>query len=56
LLRPKRQITIPKLPCQEAGLNSGDRMKARADGPGRVVFERIEGNQEVASPGRAVAG
>lgn len=46
LLRPKRQITIPKLPCQEAGLAPGDRMKARADGPGRVVFERIEEQAE----------
>jgi hypothetical protein len=43
LLRPKRQITIPKLPCEEAELSSGDRMRIRADGPGRVVFERIDG-------------
>ena len=42
LLRPKRQITIPKLPCEEAGLSSGDRMRIHADGPGRVVFERIQ--------------
>jgi bifunctional DNA-binding transcriptional regulator/antitoxin component of YhaV-PrlF toxin-antitoxin module len=41
LLRPKRQITIPKLPCEEAGIVPGDRMKAKADGPGRVVLERI---------------
>jgi hypothetical protein len=43
LLRPKRQVTIPKLPCEGAGLVAGDRMRVRADGPGRVVFERIEG-------------
>jgi hypothetical protein len=41
LLRPKRQVTIPKLPCQEAGVVPGDRMRVRADGPGRVLFERI---------------
>jgi bifunctional DNA-binding transcriptional regulator/antitoxin component of YhaV-PrlF toxin-antitoxin module len=43
LLRPKRQITIPKLLCEEADLAPGDRMKVRADGAGRVLFERIEG-------------
>jgi len=41
LLRPKRQVTIPKLPAEEAGVVPGDRMRVRADGPGRVVFERI---------------
>ena len=42
LLRPKRQITIPKLPCEEAGLTPGDRMRVRADSLGRIIFERIE--------------
>jgi hypothetical protein len=42
VLRPKRQITIPKLPCEQAGVVPGDRMRVKADGPGRVVFERIE--------------
>ncbi len=42
LIRQKRQTTIPKQPCREAGLGIGDRMRVRADGPGRVVFERIE--------------
>jgi bifunctional DNA-binding transcriptional regulator/antitoxin component of YhaV-PrlF toxin-antitoxin module len=46
LLRPKRQVTIPKLPCEEAGVAAGDRMRVRADGPGRVVFERIEERPE----------
>ena len=46
LLRPKRQITIPKLPCEEAGVVPGDRMRVRADGPGRVVFERIDERAE----------
>jgi hypothetical protein len=42
LLRPKRQATIPRRPCEEAGLRAGDRLRVRADGPGRVIFERIE--------------
>jgi len=41
VLRPKRQVTIPKLPSQEAGFISGDRLRVRAYGPGRVVLERI---------------
>ena len=41
LLRPKRQATIPKLPCEEACITPGDRLRVRADGPGRIVFERI---------------
>ena len=41
LLRPKRQLTIPKTPCEEAGIAPGDRVKIKADGPGRVVLERI---------------
>jgi len=42
MLRQKRQVTIPKHPCAEAGLKVGDRMRFRADGPGRVVLERAE--------------
>jgi hypothetical protein len=42
LLRPKRQMTIPKRPCEEAGFGAGDRLRVRADGPGRVLLERIE--------------
>jgi PD-(D/E)XK endonuclease len=42
LLRPKRQATFPKAPCEEAGILPGDRLRARADGPGRLVFEKIE--------------
>src|ERR1044072_2153162 len=41
LLRHKRQMTVPKRPCVEAGLTVGARMPARADGPGRIVFERV---------------
>jgi hypothetical protein len=47
LLRPKRQATFPKAPCEEAGLVPGDRLLARADGPGRLVFERIGGDPPV---------
>ena len=42
LLRPKRQATFPKAPCEEAGVLPGDRLRVRADGPGRLVFEKIE--------------
>lgn len=41
LLRPKRQMTIPKGPCEEAGLLTGDRVRVQADGPGRILLERI---------------
>lgn len=41
LFRPKRQATIPKGPCEEAGLNAGDRLRVRADGPGRILLEKI---------------
>jgi hypothetical protein len=42
LLRPKRQMTIPKEPCDEAGFGAGDRLRVRADGAGRILLERIE--------------
>lgn len=42
LLRPKRQVTFPKAPCEEAGITAGDRLRVQVDGPGRIVFERIE--------------
>ena len=45
LLRQKRQITIPKRPCAEAGLGIGDRLRARCDGPGRIVLERAESDE-----------
>jgi hypothetical protein len=41
LLRPKRQMTIPRAPCDEAGLVTGDRLRVQADGPGRISIERI---------------
>jgi bifunctional DNA-binding transcriptional regulator/antitoxin component of YhaV-PrlF toxin-antitoxin module len=42
LLRPKRQVTIPRAPCEQAGLVAGDRLRVRAEGNGKVVFERID--------------
>ena len=41
LFRPKRQATIPKRPCEEAGLRAGDRLRVQADGPGRILLEKI---------------
>ncbi len=36
----KHQVTIPVAELRAAGLEVGDRLVARADGPGRVVLER----------------
>jgi hypothetical protein len=44
-LRQKRQATIPKNPCIEAGLKVGDRMRVHADGPGRLIIERVAGDR-----------
>jgi bifunctional DNA-binding transcriptional regulator/antitoxin component of YhaV-PrlF toxin-antitoxin module len=38
----QHQITIPSVPFRKAGLAPGDRLHARADGPGRVTLERLE--------------
>lgn len=37
----QHQITIPSVPFRRAGLGPGDRLHARAAGPGRVILERI---------------
>ena len=42
IIRRKRQLTLPFHPFSEAGLEIGDRVRFRADGPGRVIVERIE--------------
>ncbi len=42
IVRGKRQMTIPAKPYVEAGLEAGDRIRFRSDGPGRIVLERIE--------------
>ncbi len=36
----KHQITIPTEALRAAGLEVGDRLTARSDGAGRVIFER----------------
>ncbi len=36
----KHQITIPVGELRAAGLEAGERLVARADGPGRVILER----------------
>jgi hypothetical protein len=35
-------MTLPLRPFAEAGLEIGDRIRFRADGPGRIMLERIE--------------
>jgi hypothetical protein len=41
IIRAKRQMTMPLKPFREAGLEIGNRLRFRADGPGRIVIERI---------------
>jgi bifunctional DNA-binding transcriptional regulator/antitoxin component of YhaV-PrlF toxin-antitoxin module len=36
----KHQVTIPVAELRAAGLDAGERLVARADGPGRVILER----------------
>jgi bifunctional DNA-binding transcriptional regulator/antitoxin component of YhaV-PrlF toxin-antitoxin module len=36
----KHQVTIPQDAMRNAGLEAGERLTARADGPGRVILER----------------
>lgn len=38
---PKRQLTMPIRVAAEAGLSPGDRLRARAEGDGRISLERI---------------
>ena len=42
----KHQVTIPIDAMRIAGLEAGERVVARADGPGRVVLEREEDGLE----------
>jgi bifunctional DNA-binding transcriptional regulator/antitoxin component of YhaV-PrlF toxin-antitoxin module len=37
----KHQVTIPLAAMRQAGFETGDRVVARAEGPGRVVLERV---------------
>jgi hypothetical protein len=34
-------MTLPLRPFTDAGLSVGDRVRFRAEGPGRIVLERI---------------
>ena len=45
----KRRLGIPIGPCEQAGLNIGDRMRVSVSGPGRLILERID------SPGATLA-
>jgi bifunctional DNA-binding transcriptional regulator/antitoxin component of YhaV-PrlF toxin-antitoxin module len=36
----KHQVTIPSQPFDEAGLQEGDRLRAEAQGPGRILLVR----------------
>lgn len=46
----KRKVTLPPGAVLEAGLNVGDRLRARAAGCGRVILERIEPLTTPAAP------
>jgi hypothetical protein len=39
---PKRRLTLPVNPFDDARLSIGDRMRVRADGFGRLILQRIE--------------
>jgi bifunctional DNA-binding transcriptional regulator/antitoxin component of YhaV-PrlF toxin-antitoxin module len=39
-LSTKHQVTIPVDALRAAGIEVGERLVAKADGPGRIVFER----------------
>lgn len=41
VVRGKRQMTLPLRPFTDAGMSVGDRVRFRAEGPGRIVLERI---------------
>ena len=38
----QHQITLPVAELRAAGLSAGQRVVARADGPGRIVLERVD--------------
>jgi hypothetical protein len=46
-------MTIPKAPCEGAGFVAGDRLRVRAEGPGRILLERIRPEENEADPERA---
>ena len=40
LINQKRRVTLPQQALIDSGLRDGDRVHARADGPGRIVLEK----------------
>lgn len=42
IINQKRRVTIPQSAFFPAGFQPGDRLRARSDGPGRVVLELME--------------
>jgi PD-(D/E)XK endonuclease len=40
VINQKRRITLPQQALVDAGMRDGDRVNARADGPGRIVLEK----------------
>ena len=40
VINQKRRVTLPQQAVLSAGLCDGDRVHARADGPGRIVLEK----------------
>jgi hypothetical protein len=41
VINQKRRLTLPQQALAFAGLRDGDRVQARADGPGRIVLEKV---------------
>ncbi|MGH2954883.1 MAG: AbrB/MazE/SpoVT family DNA-binding domain-containing protein [Solirubrobacterales bacterium] len=41
MINQKRRVTLPQQALLAAGLRDGDRVRAKADGPGRIVLEKI---------------
>jgi bifunctional DNA-binding transcriptional regulator/antitoxin component of YhaV-PrlF toxin-antitoxin module len=40
VINQKRRVTLPQQALVTAGLCDGDRIRASADGPGRIVLEK----------------
>jgi hypothetical protein len=41
VINQKRRVTLPQRALLESGLCDGDRVRARSDGPGRIVLEKL---------------
>jgi bifunctional DNA-binding transcriptional regulator/antitoxin component of YhaV-PrlF toxin-antitoxin module len=41
VINQKRRVTLPQRALLSAGLRDGDRVQATADGPGRIVLEKV---------------